>query len=52
MTILAISTRIASHAITIINPIADGTIMVIVITIITITVMDITTTVIDDSWKT
>ena len=54
MTILAMSILIASHAITIINPIVDGTIMVIGITImvigITIMVIGITITVMDDRW--
>jgi ABC-type uncharacterized transport system permease subunit len=52
ITILAMSTLIASHAITMINPIVDGTIMAMDITImamdITIMVMDVTITVMDD----
>jgi hypothetical protein len=51
MTILAMSILIASHAITIINTIIDGTITVMDITImvidITIMVVDITTMVVD-----
>jgi hypothetical protein len=47
MTILAMFIRIASHAITIINPIVDITIMVIGITIM-VMVTDITIMVMDD----
>jgi len=52
MTILAMSIRIASHAITIINTIGEGTIVVIDMTIMVIdiigTVIDMTIMVMDD----
>jgi len=47
MTILAISILIASHAITLVKTIVDGT---IVVTDSTIVVMDIIIMVMDDRW--